>query len=134
MPNSSPTQSTSRALAGSALLVLVLVVLIVQFVWQGRHDSVERGQERAQIAAVTVAAHFQWFTEASRQALRRIDDAILAQPDLLESGVIADIDDAIASLPSGVHVRLFDATGRQVLSTRPEDALSTLWSGSISRS
>jgi two-component system, sensor histidine kinase PdtaS len=121
MPNSSPTQSTSRALAGSALLVLVLVVLIVQFVWQGRHDSVERGQERAQIAAVTVAAHFQWFTEASRQALRRIDDAILAQPDLLESGVIADIDDAIASLPAGVHVRLFDATGRQVLSTRPED-------------
>lgn len=113
--------STSKALAWSAILVLALVVLAGNFVWQGRQDSIERGRERAQIAAQTVAAHFQWLTEASRQALRRIDDAIVSRPELLQSGVLKDVDDAVASLPANVHIRLFDVTGQQVLSTRPED-------------
>jgi two-component sensor histidine kinase len=105
----------------AGVLVLALVALTAHFVWQGRHDSIERGRERAQIAALTVAAHFQWFTEAGRQALRRVDEAILLRPEILNSGLLDDVDDVVASLPAGVHIRLFDARGRQILSSRPED-------------
>ncbi len=113
--------STSRALGWSGFLVLALVLLAGHFVWQGRSDTIDRGQERAQIAAQTVAAHFQWFTEASRQALQRVDEAVQSRPELLEDGTLIDVDDAVASLPAGVHIRMFDASGQQVLSSRPED-------------
>ena len=119
--NSLAAPPMSRALLLSGILVLVLVGLASQFVWQGQQDTIDRGRDRAQIAAQTVAAHFQWFTEASRQALQRIEEAATSHPELLESSVQRDLDQAVASLPAGVYIRVFDAQGRQSLSTKPED-------------
>jgi two-component system, sensor histidine kinase PdtaS len=108
------------ALGLATALFLVIAGIAGQSVWQGYGDAISRGEQRALTAAQTVAAHFQWMVEASRQALRRIDDTVGFRPELLSSTRLGDIDDAIDGLPDSVDVRIFDAEGRELYSTQPE--------------
>jgi two-component sensor histidine kinase len=108
------------ALGLATALFVVIAAISTQSLWQGYHDALTRGEQRAYTAAQTVAAHFQWMIEASRQALRRLDDTVGFRPELLSISRLGDIDDAIEGLPDSVDVRIFDASGRELLSTRPE--------------
>lgn len=111
---------TPVAALGLALALFLLIFVIGGLsVWQGYRDSLERGEQRAAVAAHTVAAHFQWIVEASRQALRRIDDTLDFRPALWNTSGIGDISGAIAGLPDTVEVRVFDAQGQEVLTTNP---------------
>src|SRR5690606_30237785 len=103
-------------------LVLFTVIFAVAglFVWQGYRDALVRGEQRAAIAAHTIAAHFQWIIEASRQALRRTDDTLGFRPQIWNHDGTGDISDAVAGLPETVDVRVFDAAGEEVLTTRPQ--------------
>lgn len=108
------------ALGLASALFLVIAAISANSIWQGYRDAIERGEQRSLTAAQTVAAHFQWMIEASRQALRRIDDTVGFRPELLSISQLGDIDEAVEGLPGDVDVRIFDATGRELLSTRPE--------------
>ena len=113
---------TPLAALGLALaLFLVVIGISGLFVWQGYRDTLNRGEQRAATAAETIAAHFRWIIEASRQALSRIDDTIGFRPELLTVAEVGDMDSAIAGLPSNVEVRVFDRTGRDLLSTAPDE-------------
>src|SRR5690606_25288425 len=111
-----------RTPAVGLALVLFIVIFAVAglFVWQGYRDALVRGEQRAAIAAHTIAAHFQWIIEASRQALRRTDDTLGFRPQIWNNDGIGDISDAVAGLPATVDVRVFDAAGEEVLTTRPQ--------------
>jgi len=111
-----------RTPAVGLALVLFTVIFAVAglFVWQGYRDALVRGEQRAAIAAHTIAAHFQWIIEASRQALRRTDDTLGFRPQIWNSDGTGDISDAVAGLPETVDVRVFDAAGEEVLTTRPQ--------------
>ncbi len=108
------------ALGLATALFLVIVAISAQSVWQGYSDAVERGEQRVVTSAQTVAAHFQWMIETSRQALRRLDDTAGFRPELLSTMRVGDIGDAIEGLPDSVDARIFDAEGNELLSTRPE--------------
>src|SRR5690606_34872622 len=111
-----------RTPAVGLALVLFIVIFAVAglFVWQGYRDALVRGEQRAAIAAHTIAAHFQWIIEASRQALRRTDDTLGFRPQIWNHDGTGDISDAVAGLPETVDVRVFDAAGEEVLTTRPQ--------------
>lgn len=112
---------TSVAAVGLAAALFAFVSALAGFfLWQGYRDALNRGEQRAAIAAQTVAVHFQWIVEASRQALRRVNDALDFRPDLWNSRELGDLDDIVAALPGGVQVRVFDAGGNEVLSSEPE--------------
>lgn len=108
------------ALGLATALFAVILATSANSVWQGYRDAIARGEQRAMTSAQTVAAHFQWIIEASKQALRRLDDTVGFRPELLSTSQLADIDNAIKGLPNSVDVRIFDAEGRELLSTRPE--------------
>jgi two-component system, sensor histidine kinase PdtaS len=112
---------TPVAAVGLALaLFLFISALAALFVWQGHRDALSRGEQRAAIAAQTIAAHFQWIIEASRQSLRRINDTLDFRPELWNSRELGDLDDIVAALPGRVQVRVFDAGGNEVLSSEPD--------------
>ncbi len=118
---------TPLAALGLALAFFLVVISIGGlFVWQGYRDTLNRGEQRAAAAAETIAAHFQWIVEASRQALGRIDDTIGFRPELLSSAELGDMDDAVAGLPDNVVVRVFDRSGREILSTAPSEEEVTI--------
>lgn len=89
-------------------------------VWQGYRDASIRAGDRAQESARTVAANFYWLVEASRQALGRIDDTLGFRPELMSPAGIGDINQAIGGLPPNADVRVFDADGKELLTTAPE--------------
>ena len=112
------------AFALATALFLSVLAMSALFVFQGYHDSIRRGEEKAAIAAQIVAVHFQWLIEASRQALRRIDDTLGFRPELLATAALGDLDDAVKGLPADIEVRLFDQAGREVLSTAPRGEIN----------
>ncbi len=113
---------TPLAALGLALALFLFVIFISGlFVWQGYRDTLDQGEQRAAAAAKTIAAHFQWIVEASRQSLGRIDDTIGFRPELLGSAELGDMDNAVAGLPANVVVRVFDRTGHELLSTAPTE-------------
>ncbi len=118
---------TPVAALGLALALFVVIgSLVGLFVYQGFNDAMSRGEQKAQIAAQTVAAQFQWIVEASRQALRRIDDTIGFRPDLLSGQQIQDIGNAIDALPDNVEARVFNQDGRELLATAPQEGELTV--------
>lgn len=111
---------TPVAAVGLATALFVFIsALAGLFVWQGYNDALARGEQRAAIAAHTVAAHFQWIIEASRQALRRVNDTLGFRPDLWHYGELGDLGNIVAALPRNADVRVFDAGGNEVLSSSP---------------
>ena len=111
---------TPVAAVGLALALFLFIFAIAGLsVWQGYRDSLERGEQRAAVAAHTVAAQFQWIVETSRQALRRIDDTLDFRPALWNSNGLGDMGSAVAGLPDTVEVRVFNANGQEVLTTNP---------------
>ncbi|MEX0953709.1 MAG: histidine kinase dimerization/phosphoacceptor domain -containing protein [Rhizobiaceae bacterium] len=108
------------ALGLATALFLVIAAISATSLWQGYQDALSRGEQRALTASQTVAAHFQWMIEASRQALRRLDDTVGFRPELLTVSQLGDIDEAIKGLPASVDARIFDARGGELLSTRPD--------------
>lgn len=81
----------------------------------------EAGESRATSSAQVVAAHLKWMMEASDQALQRIDSALGSEPIGASSpGVIADIRQAVGSLPEGFQYSVYDETGRLRFSSVPE--------------
>ncbi len=113
---------TPVAALGLALAVFVVIgSLTGLFVYQGYHDALIRGDQKAATAAQTVAAQFQWIVEASRQALRRIDETLGFRPELLSGQKLQDIGEAIDALPDNVEARVFNAEGRELLTTAPQE-------------
>lgn len=100
-------------------LFVFISALAGLFLWQGYRDAESRGEQRAAIAAHTVAAHLQWIVEASRQALRRVNDTLDFRPDLWSPREIAGLDSLVSALPAGVQVRVFDAGGNEMISSSP---------------
>jgi two-component sensor histidine kinase len=112
---------TPVAAVGLAAALFVFISLLAGwFLWQGYRDAQSRGEQRAAIAAHTVAAHLQWIVEASRQALRRVNDTLDFRPDLWNSREIARLDTLVGALPADGQVRVFDAGGNEVLSSSPD--------------
>ncbi|MGE0233030.1 MAG: sensor histidine kinase [Flavobacteriaceae bacterium] len=111
----------------SPLAVLILAVALFGFiaalggysVWQGYRDATMRAQGQARDSAQVVAANIRWLVEASRQALRRIDDTLGFRPELMSPAGLGDINQAIGGLPRNADARVFDARGRELLSTAP---------------
>src|SRR5690606_24667136 len=65
--------------------------------------------------------HLEWMMEASSQALRRIDGALGDEPiSLRTTGAIADIRQAVGSLPVGFQYSVYDENGRLRFSSVPE--------------
>lgn len=73
-------------------------------------------------AAYIASTHVRWLIEANLQTLRRVDDALGGRRDLLTTGTVRDLDQAVAALPGAVYVWVFDADGRTVLTNEPEFA------------
>lgn len=112
---------TPVAAVGLALTLFVFISALASvFLYLGYRDALSRGEQRAAIAAHTVATHFQWMIEASRQSLRRINDALDFRPELWNSRELGGLGDVVAALPGGVQVRVFDAGGNEVLSSASE--------------
>ncbi|MCB1476571.1 MAG: hypothetical protein H6883_11985 [Rhodobiaceae bacterium] len=106
-------------LLAGALFVFITLLGAYSF-WQGYRDASVRAEEQAQDAAQTVAVNVAWLVEASRQALRRIDDTLGFRPELMAKTGLGDVNEAISGLPKDADVRVFDADGRELLSTAPE--------------
>jgi hypothetical protein len=66
-----------------------------------------------------VSAHVEWLVEASRESLRRVDEALGPRPDTLPVGTPGAFDAAVAGLPGQVVVWVFDAKGDSVLTNDP---------------
>lgn len=121
--NKIKARTRTIAVALTLAFFAAIVTLIGLFIWQGYRDAIDRGLRSAEVAAYAVSEHMHWITEASRQALRRIDETLGAHPELVSGNEVADIDEAIASLPSGVYVRVFDRTGRELLTSDPSEGV-----------
>ena len=65
--------------------------------------------------AQVVAAHIQWLFEASFQALRRVDEALGARPDLFIPGTPGDLGKAVEGLPAEIAIWVFDRAGVPLL-------------------
>ena len=100
---------------------VAIAALSTILIWQGYRDALTRGKINAEIAAHAVAEHVQWIAEASRQTLQRIDHHLGLQPEVVSGREVADIGQAVSSLPVGVHVRVFDRNGQEVLSSDPTE-------------
>lgn len=119
-PGKRASRSVAAALVLTALLVVLVLSLAGQFVWQTRKDERAAVQARAASAAYVASAHARWLMEANLQALRRIDESLGARPDLRGGGSVRDLDTAVGALPGAVHVWVFDADGNSVLTDEPE--------------
>lgn len=103
---------------GLSLLLLAVVLSLSAFVIvSGYRDTLARAEARAASGAHIVSAHMQWLVEASRQALRRIDASLTGGPGDQDAVTIGDLDAAVANLPPGVQVSVYDAAGNARLSS-----------------
>lgn len=118
------TPPASRAVATALALTILLLVLVGlltgQFIWQSQRDAEAAAEGRAASAAYIASTHVRWLIEANLQTLRRIDDSLGGKRDLLTTGTVHDLDQAVAALPGAVYVWVFDADGRSVLTNEPE--------------
>ena len=107
--------------APTATLVLTVVLLVALLsmsallVWQSYRDTIRSAESKAASSAQIVAAHTGWIGQAAFQALRRVDSALGPRPDVLMTGTIGDLDEAVATLPWGIYVWVFDADGDAIL-------------------
>lgn len=113
------TRNATAALALAMLLATGSLAAVV--VWQSYRDSIREGEREAETAAQIVAAHMQWIGEAAFQALRRIDDTLDDRPALLTVAELGGLDKAMAALPRGFSLWLFDAGGNRILTHGPAD-------------
>jgi two-component system, sensor histidine kinase PdtaS len=113
-------RSVPVALALTGLLLVLVVLLAGQFIWQSQRDTKAATEARAVSAAYIASTHVRWLVEANLQTLRRIDDSLGGRRDLLTTGTLRDLDQAVAALPGAVYVWVFDADGRSVLTNERE--------------
>ena len=107
------------ALALTLLLVLLLSLMAGLLVWQNYRDTQRGSEADAESAAQVVAAHIQWLFEASFQALRRVDEALGARPDLFIAGTPGDLGKAVEGLPAEIAIWVFDRAGVPLLTEAP---------------
>ena len=119
-PEKRASRSVAAALALTALLLVLVLSLAGQFIWQSRKDARAAVEARAASAAYLASTHIRWLIEANLQALRRIDEALDASPDLHGGGIVRGLDTEVGALPGAVHVWVFDADGDAVLTDEPE--------------
>lgn len=112
-----PMAALGLAFAAVCLIAALTIVLVSQTY----RDALARGEKTAQTAAFAVAAQGQWLVESSRQALRRIDEALGKELAPLPAGGPVDIAEAVAALPGEVDVRVLDAHGFQLYSSNPAE-------------
>jgi two-component sensor histidine kinase len=104
-----------------ALAFAVLTVALTGFLMRQQYQAARlAGHVRAEASAHLVATQFGWTLEASRQALRRIDDALarMANPFNAEMRV-GDIAQAVSDLPAGYQYSVQDAEGNLRFSSVP---------------
>ena len=107
----------------AVLLIIAFFVVFAAFIalWltQAHEAARMRGEDRVAAASQVVATNALWISEVARQALRRIDDTV--GPSLVPaSGKVADIREAVDSLPGQVKAYVVDARGDTVYSTDPD--------------
>lgn len=103
-----------------ALMLLAIGGLGFLMIWQNYSAALKAGEARAKSSAHVVAAHIEWMVEASDQALRRIDAALIGERILPSADTIADITEAVGDLPSGFQYSVYDEAGHLRLSSVPE--------------
>ncbi|MEX2641820.1 MAG: hypothetical protein WD270_00085, partial [Acetobacterales bacterium] len=110
-----------RRIAATLVAALLLAVLLPSglLLWYSYRDTMHAGAIRAENAAQIVGAHMQWIGEAAWQALRRIEAAVDERPDLLSRTALVELDTAVAALPSGFSIWVFDAEGNVVIAQGP---------------
>lgn len=118
-----PTGRRGHTAAVAGLMVGLLLALVILlagvFVWQGQRDVRSVVETRATSAVFTASAYVRWLIEANLQALRRVADSVAMRPDLLSTGTIKDLNDAVVSLPAAVHIWVVNERGDPVLSNEP---------------
>jgi two-component system, sensor histidine kinase PdtaS len=115
-------RSVTAALALTGLLLVLVLLLAGQFIWQNQRDATVATEARAASSAFVASTHVRWLIEASLQTLRRIDDSIGSRRDLLAAGPVRELDKAVAALPEGIYVWVFDTGGRAVMTNESEFA------------
>jgi two-component system, sensor histidine kinase PdtaS len=116
------SRAVIAALALTGLLLVLVVLLAGQFIWQSQQDAKAATEGRAASAAYIASTHVRWLIEANLQTLRRVDDSLGGRRDLLTAGTVPDLDQAVTALPGAVYIWVFDADGRSVLTNEPEFA------------
>lgn len=95
---------------GVVMLGIMLMLAIVLGVTQFSASRVQ-AQIEGRRAAHVVATQFSWVFQASAQALRRIEEAVVASDDG-PATTIRSINDAVRDLPHGYQYSVYDAEGR----------------------
>jgi hypothetical protein len=115
-PRARIAMGTPVVAVGLTVILLVLPSAVsALLVWQGYREAIRSAELRAESAAQIVGAHVRWIGETAYQALRRVDEALGARPDLFLATTVGDLDTAVASLPAGVAVWVVDNDGDSVL-------------------
>jgi len=83
-------------------------------------DAERQGNERAAAASQVVATNAFWISELSRQALRRIDDALGPNLQTTRSTAAGDIREAVDGLPGIAKAYVVAADGHTLYSTDPQ--------------
>ena len=104
--------TTFGAIAVAVVLVLAVLGLGAQIVWQNYQAAIMAGQTRAQSSADIVAAHSEWMISAGDQALRRIDEALGPLAISNSPDQVDNISQAVGNLPAGFQYAVYDWTGQ----------------------
>jgi two-component sensor histidine kinase len=99
------------------LIILAALCLAGLLVWQNYQLALTAGETKAQSSADIVAAHMEWMTEASDQALRRIDTALGEGPIGTSPDAVEDISQAVGDLPEGFQYSVYDSGGNLRMSS-----------------
>lgn len=119
-PALQPASPSRSVRATGALITLLLVLLgagLGLYVWQDYEDSLDAAELRARNTVRVAAEHVLWLTEAGRQTLDRIADALSRDARPLSSAETLDLNRLVRGLPAQTFAWVFDSRGDSVLTT-----------------
>jgi len=113
-------RSATAAIALIAAFFFLFLLVVAISILHARREAEDKALARAATSSQVVATNARWIHELSRQALRRMDDALGADLTARSVGSVQDIREAVDSLPGIVKAYVVLADGTTLYSTDPQ--------------
>ena len=115
--------SATTAVIGLMALLLTLLTIAGSYAfWREYREVIALTELRAADFALTASEHARWVIGSTREALRRVDDALGSDPANFAKMDKAVLAEAVSSLPGQPWAWVFDAQGHALLTTSPTTA------------